>query len=499
MDTHLTNPPQTESAPPLLPSPSTLSTARRKLLPTLPQTGLGPTATATHLRTDILPALNRSSQSPNYYGFVTGGCTPAAALADNLVTATDQNVQVHLPEETLSTEVEDRALRMVCEIMGLAPGEWGHRTFTTGATASNVVGLACGREFVVAEAAARKGRMGSVADKGIFGAMRAAGLEEVVVLTTVPHSSLRKAASLVGLGRSCVIDVGKAGARHLFDFEALEEQLVGDARACIVAVSAAEVNTGFFATQDYDDMARLRELCDRYGAWLHIDAAFGLLARLLPSGQGYDEQIRGVAGLELADSITGDAHKLLNVPYDTGIFLSRHLSLGQSVFQNSGAAYLTPVSNPTHPNPDTSPSIPSPLNIGIENSRRFRALPVYATLTSYGRQGYLEMLERQIALARGIARFVGTHASFELLPAAGAGVGLEERLGKVFIVVLFRAREAGLNEGLVGRINGSGRVYVSGTVWEGRPACRFAVANWAVHVERDLEVVRSVLEELVAG
>lgn len=76
---------------------------------------------------------------------------------------------------------------------------------------------------------------------------------------------------------------------------------------------------------------------------------------------------------------------------------------------------------------------------------------------------------------------------------------MEERLGKVFIVVLFRAREAGLNEGLVGRINGSGRVYVSGTVWEGRPACRFAVANWAVHVERDLEVVRSVLEELVAG
>lgn len=314
METDLAAAKSTTHSHSVLPSPSTIAKSRKNLHSTLPQIGQGTHATNTHLQTTILPALNRSSQSPNYYGFVTGGCTPAAAFADNLVTETDQNVQVHLPDETLATDVEDCALRMVCGLLRLEVGDWGHRIFTTGATASNVVGLGCGREFVVAEAARRGGEKGvSVAEEGILGAMRAAGVEEVVVLATVPHSSLRKAVSVVGLGRSSVVDVGRVDAKHLFDFKALEEQLARRGRVCIVAVSAAEVNTGFFATQNYDDMAKLRKLCDEYGAWLHIDAAFGLLARVLPPGQGYDKLIAGVAGLELADSITGDAHKMLNV------------------------------------------------------------------------------------------------------------------------------------------------------------------------------------------
>lgn len=296
----------------VLPSPQIIENARNRLLRSLPEHGIGETKSKDHVLDHIVPGLNRSSQSPNYYGFVTGGVTPVAAFADNIVTQADQNVQVHLPKEALATDVEDRALSMVCELLDLQPNDWLHRTFTTGATASNLVGLACGREFVIQEAARRRGSTTSVAENGILQATRKAGLDGVQTLTTVPHSSLRKAASIVGLGRTSVIDVGLAPAPHLFDMKKLENLLRRPAIASIVVISAAEVNTGLFAT-DHKDMQEIRRLCDYYGAWIHVDAAFGLLARVLPEGGEYDKIKAGVADLELADSVAGDAHKLLNV------------------------------------------------------------------------------------------------------------------------------------------------------------------------------------------
>lgn len=142
--------------------------------------------------------------------------------------------------------------------------------------------------------------------------MRIAGIESVQILTTVPHSSLRKAASILGIGRSSVRNVGLPNAPHRFDMQALRSALSKPKVASIVAISCAEVNTGFFATSG-EDMQRIRNLCDRYGAWIHTDAAFGLLARILPDSKEYATILEGVKGLELADSITGDAHKLLNV------------------------------------------------------------------------------------------------------------------------------------------------------------------------------------------
>ncbi|KAK5079874.1 hypothetical protein LTR16_008538, partial [Cryomyces antarcticus] len=140
----------------VLPEERSLEHARNSLLAGLPDEGLGFQATIEHLSSDVAPALNRSSLSPNYYGFVTGGATPAAAVADHLVVHYDQNVQVHLPHETIATEVENRALELLCNLLYLDPAIWSHRTFTTGATASNILGLACARERVVARAAARK-------------------------------------------------------------------------------------------------------------------------------------------------------------------------------------------------------------------------------------------------------------------------------------------------------------------------------------------------------
>ena len=477
----------------VLPSRDTLEHARSTLLTSLPSQGIGHEQAQQHLEQDIVPALNGNSKSPRYYGFVTGGSTPIATFADKLAVEEDQNVQVHLPNETVATNVEDAALRLLCDLLNFNQSQWPHRTFTTGATASNIVGLACGREHVVTEAARRLGQEASIARDGLLSAALKAQIHNIQILTTVPHSSLRKAASILGLGHASVIDVSEPTAPHRFSHAALEKALATPNTASIIAISAAEVNTGFFATTGLEELTTIRSLADKHGAWIHVDAAFGLQARLLPSSNpSYTTLLEGVAGLELADSITGDAHKLLNVPYDCGFILSKNLALAQQVFQNPNAAYLNAGSG-------SEVSIPSPLNIGIENSRRFRALPVYASLVAHGKAGYLDILTRQIELSRAIAAFIDSHPSYELLPLPSqVSASLEERLSRIYVIVIFRAKEADLNSELVRRINGSRRLYVSGTQWEGKAAARFAVANWQVDVARDLEIVKEVLRE-VAG
>lgn len=472
----------------VLPSLDILERARSTLLTSLPTEGIGHERAQKHLEKDIVPALNGNSKSPRYYGFVTGGSTPIATFADKLAVEEDQNVQVHLPNETVATNVEDAALRLLCDLVDLKPSDWPHRTLTTGATASNIVGLACGREHVIAEAARRNGEEASIARDGLLAATQNAQIHKIQILTTVPHSSLRKAASILGLGHAAVVDVSDPSMPHRFSHEALEKALAVSNTASIIAVSAAEVNTGFFATTGLSELTAIRSLVDKYGSWIHVDAAFGLQARILPhSDPNYSTLIAGVAGLELADSITGDAHKLLNVPYDCGFIVSKSLSTAQQVFQNPNAAYLS--SNSEDP-------IASPLNIGLENSRRFRALPVYASLAAHGRSGYVNILTRQIRLSRAIAAYIDSHDSYELLPLSSKS--LEEKLLRIYVIVIFRAKDAQLNNELVKRINGSRKLYVSGTQWEGKAAARFAVANWQVDVERDLAVIKDVLQD-VAG
>ncbi|KAF2129925.1 pyridoxal-dependent decarboxylase [Dothidotthia symphoricarpi CBS 119687] len=471
----------------VLPSSSAITKAQQKLVPHLPTQGLGLTATIQHLHSDLTPAFNASSRSANYYGFVIGGSTPVATLADNLVTLYDQNVQVHLPNETITTNVEDRALALLCELINFEPGAWSHRTFTTGATASNVLGLACGREYILAEASAhRTDAENSVGEFGIVEAMRRAGIDEIQILTTVPHSSLAKAASILGMGRASVKSIGMADAPHKFDMQVLRKHLERPGAACIVAVSASEVNTGLFATSGLEEMQELRKLCDMYGAWIHVDGAFGIMGRVLDKPE-YSAITQFCEGLELADSITGDGHKLLNVPYDCGFFLSRHRNIAERVFVNPNAAYLA-----TSGGDD---NIMSPLNIGLENSRRFRALPVYASLVAYGKAGYQDMLERQVKLARGIAKFIIQSEEFELLPEFEGEE--DEVLSRVFIIVLFRAKDEGLNKVLVDRIKATRKIYVSGTSWDGKPACRFAVSNWQTEESRDLPIIEKALGDVL--
>lgn len=213
---------------------------------------------------------------------------------------------------------------------------------------------------------------------------------------------------------------------------------------------------------------------------------------MLDGVPGFESVSRGAAGIELADSIAGDAHKLLNVPYDCGCFFSRSgTGHAEQVFKNANAAYLKTDGVRTD-------GVRSPLNIGLENSRRFRGLPVYATLMAYGREGYKDMLIRQIRFARAVASFIVQHRAFDLLPSSlGNDEGKIEQ--SIFIIILFKARDDRLNESLVKRINRTSAMYCSGTSWDGGLATRIAVSNWQVDPARDLKVVQHTLEAVLSS
>lgn len=227
-------------------------------------------AVVQHITRDIIPALTGQGRSSRYYGFVTGGVLPLAEWADNIVSHMDQNVQVHLPNQTIATALEDKTLEMLAALLRLGDG-WKGRTLTTGATACNVLGLACGRESIV-DRKAGGGSSGSVGELGLLGACLKAGVSEIQILTSAGHSSLSKAASIVGLGRQSVKELGVAGDQPWrLDIDAVEEHLKRPGTASIIAISAGEVNTGRYAVQGIEEMKRLRALADKYGAWIHID------------------------------------------------------------------------------------------------------------------------------------------------------------------------------------------------------------------------------------
>ena len=166
---------------------------------------------------------------------------------------------------------------------------------------------------------------------------------------------------------------------------------------------------------------------------------------------------------------------LTDQPYDCGIFFTRSLTTLQAAFTNPNAAYLA----------TSDTTVPSPLNIGLENSRRFRALPVYAVLLSEGRPGIAKMLANMVDLSRRLASYLAASPHYDLLTASPESI---------FMIIMFRAKDEALNDELVAKINATRDMYVSGTSWQGRKAVRVAVSNWKVDVERDYGVVTGILD-----
>jgi glutamate/tyrosine decarboxylase-like PLP-dependent enzyme len=419
----------------------------------LPAEGAGSLATLRPLVEAAWEGATRSA-GPRFFHFVMGGGTPAALAADWLTSALDQ-IALNWISSPFAMRLEQISVGWLKELFGL-PADWSG-VFTTGATMANFTGLAAARRWWGREQGV------DVEDAGL------AGLPPVPVLTSgYVHASAVKALAMLGIGRRQVRTLA-ADATGRLDGDALEAALRGlDGSPAILIATAGEVNAGGF-----DPIAAMADLAEAYGAWLHVDGAFGLFAALSPSTREL------VHGLERAHSVAVDGHKWLNVPYDCGAAFVHDPALHHGAFTSS-AAYLG----------SEELDRPSFGNLSPEMSRRSRALAVWATLRAYGRDGYQAMIERHLELARRLADQVDGEPELERL----AEVPLN--------VVCFRYRPSGLAGDRLDDLNSllgqavldDGRVYFGTTVYAGKVAFRPAIVNWRTGpADVDL-VVPTILE-----
>jgi glutamate/tyrosine decarboxylase-like PLP-dependent enzyme len=422
----------------------------------LPDEGVGAAGAIGELL-DVIDTAAVRSPGPRFFHFVTGGVTPAALGADWLASTIDQMNSTWV-SSPLGTKLESVSVGWLQELFGI-PASWGG-VLTTGATMANVVALACARRWWGLHHGIDIDREGM------------AGVPSVPVFAGgYLHPSDTKALGMLGIGRDRVRVFARDDAGRV-DLDALEAALAElDGAPSIVICSAGEVNTG-----DFDPVAEMADLTERYGAWLHVDGAFGLFAACSPRSAHL------VAGVERADSVIADGHKWLNVPYDCGFAFVRDPSALGHTF-SLGAPYL--------PEPDDER--PNYFSLGPESSRRARSLAVWATLRAYGRRGYQELVERHLDLAAHLARRVDDAPDLERL----ADVPLN--------IVCFRGRPNGVPDGELDALNarvaqaivGDGRVLFGSTTYRGVTAFRPAIVNWRTRTE-DVDLLVEVTRELLA-
>ena len=377
-----------------------------------------------------------ASAGPRYFGFVTGGVLPSSLAANWLAAAWDQNAfsEVSSP---VGAAIERVAARWVLEALDL-PADAG-TAFVTGATMANFAALAADRRAVLLAHGHDVDRHG----------LHAAP-EVTVVVGEQAHATLFKALGMLGLGRDRVVrvpvdDQGRMRA------DALPE-LHGPA---IVCTQAGNVNTGAF-----DPVGAICETVGARDVRVHVDGAFGLWARVSP------EFATLAQGIERADSWAADAHKWLNVPYDSGLAIVRDADALRGAMSVQ-ADYL--------PDPENR----EPFEFTPETSRRMRGAEVWAALASLGRDGLAELVGRNCRQARCFAAGL-RDAGFEVLN----DVALNQ--------VLVAFGDDRRTEEVIRGVQREGTCWCGGTRWNGRAAMRISVSSWATtdeDVDRSLAAI----------
>ena len=383
-----------------------------------------------------------SSSGPRYWGFVTGGATPAAIVGDWLATVYDQNTQTVSGSGDASAIIELETIQLLLDLFDLPQSFLGG--FVTGATMSNFTCLATARQWLGKQQAI------DIAKTGVPANLK--------ILSATPHSSAIKCLSMLGIGSNNLIPVKTlAAGREAIDINDLKQQIaLLQGQAFILISSAGTVNT-----VDFDDFVEIAKLKQNHNFWWHIDAAFGGFAACSPQ---YKHLLKD---WDKADSITIDCHKWLNVPYESAVYFIKdeYSKLQVETFQNSNAPYLgDPMNNFNY------------LNFLPENSRRLRALPAWFTLMAYGKQGYQDIVESCVAMTQSLAQFIDENEHFELLAAVHLNT------------VCFKLSDDKQNINLfLKQLNQSGKVFMTATVFAGQQAIRAAFVNWRTQ-QSDVEI-----------
>ena len=411
----------------------------------LPDSAQNPMDTLRELDTIVSPA-TMAMAGPRFFGFVIGGALPVTVASNWLSTAWDQNSALHEP--TPGTAVVERvALGWLLDVLKLPPSAGG--AFVTGATMANFTALAAARNAVLR-------RLGwQVEADGLFGAPPI-----TVIISDEAHPTLLKSLGMLGLGRNRVIRVPVDGQGRM-----LAARLPALSGPTIICTQAGNVNTGAF-----DPIGAIVDEAAAHGAWVHVDGAFGLWAAASP------RLAELCAGVEKADSWATDAHKWLNVPYDSGVAFVRDAE-AQRASMAITAEYLP-----------TQGGFRNPSDYTPELSRRARGVDVWAALRTLGRSGVAEMIDRCCGHAQRFARE---------LRAGGCDVLNEVVLNQVLVSF----GDAATTRKVIAAVQAEGTLWFGPTVWQGQTAARISVSSWATtdeDVSRSVEAILRVWRE-VAG
>ncbi|HEY5318317.1 MAG TPA: aminotransferase class V-fold PLP-dependent enzyme [Solirubrobacteraceae bacterium] len=413
----------------------------------LPERPSDPGEVIEQLATAAEPGLV-ASPGGRYFGFVIGGTLPAALAADWLTSAWDQNAGLYVCGPAAAV-VEELAGAWTTELLGLPDGvSFG---FVTGCQMAHVTALAAARHSVLAAVG------WDVNERGLFGAPAIR-----VLVGAERHATVDRALRFLGLGAACIVPVGADGQGRMVPGELREA--VGPGGPTIVCAQAGNVNTGAF-----DPLTEIADIAHEAGAWLHVDGAFGLWAAASPALRHL------VAGAERADSWATDAHKWLNVPYDSGIALCAHPEAQQAAMSVRAGYLVHADSGGPRDELDWNPDF----------SRRARGFPVYAAIRSLGRSGVAELVERCCAHARHFGEVLGSTPAVEVLN--------DVVLNQVLVRFLDEAGDHdAYTRSVIEAVQNDGTCWLSGTTWHDMAAMRISVSSWATtteDVERSLEAI----------
>jgi glutamate/tyrosine decarboxylase-like PLP-dependent enzyme len=427
-----------------LSSHADLHSLRAALGGPLPEEPLEPRRVVADLAVAADPGVVASG-SGRYFGFVVGGATPAALAADWLASTWDQNAGLYVLGRSASV-VEEVAGEWLAELLGLPDGV--SVGFVTGGQMANFTGLT----IALHEMLRRAGW--DLAADGLWGAPRVR-----ILASQSRHGTVDRALRFLGAGSAAVIEV-EADDQGRMRPAALASALERASGPAIVCAQVGNVNSGAI-----DPVEEICRIAHRHQAWVHVDGAFGLWAAASPRLRPL------VAGIERADSWATDAHKWLNVPYDSGLVFCAHPEAHRAAM-GSRAGYLIHGAGGERDALDYNP----------EHSRRARGFAVYAAIRALGRQGVSELVERCCALAGRFAEQLAAADDVELLNQ----VVLNQ------VLVRFLAADGDHDahtRRVIERVQHDGTCWMSGTTWQGRAAMRISVSNWSTD---ETDVDRSV-------